>query len=261
MEPGACLPTESIPEKVASARFLVFGEVQGTEEVPRFIASHLCAATRNAHKVTIAMEIPASEQTAIDMFLVSPGKPDDIERFVSSPFWQRAQQDGRTSIGMLRLFEQIRGMRATGAQLRVAAIDDPDAGDRNAAMAARIKSELARSPDRQVVVLIGGLHAIRSRRTSPNTKFQSSIYLLADERPLSLIVGTAGGTAWVCTSSDPSSCHTTAWDINRVDPPLKSVLSLTPPSEQFDGVFFVGPTTASPPAISVIKKTGSAERQ
>lgn len=139
------------------------------------------------------------------------------------------------------------------------AIDDTEAADRNAAMAARIKSELTDSASRQLVVLIGGLHAIRSKRAQ--SKFQSSIYLLADERPLSLIVATAGGTAWVCKSADPTSCHVTAWDINRVDPPPESAIALTPPSEQFDGIFFVGRTTSSPPALTIIKTPAAAERQ
>ena len=254
-----CLSSASIPQKVAAAPFLVFGDVHGTAEVPRFIASYLCAASRNARLLTLAMEIPASEQPGIDTYLASAGKSDDLARFVSSPFWQRSRQDGRTSIAMLHLFEQIRAMRASGTQIRIVAIDDTQAADRNVAMAARIKAELTRSTGHQLVVLIGGLHAIRSKRTQ--SKFQSSIYLLADEHPLSLIVGTAGGTAWVCKSGDPASCNATNWDINRVNPAPESAITLTPPSEQFDGVFFVGQTTASPPAIAVIKTPFAAEQQ
>jgi hypothetical protein len=152
---------------------------------------------------------------------------------------------------MLRMLDRVRALRAGGADLKVLAIDgDMPSARRDAFMANKLRTELADGAGRQVVALIGGLHAVRSKGSRFNPQYESAIYLLADKRPLALTVGTSGGTAWVCQGSAPASCHATAWDINRVTPAPATPFSLAPPSPQFDGVFFVGPTTASPPALT-----------
>jgi hypothetical protein len=154
------------------------------------------------------------------------------------------------SIDTLRLIQQVRTLRADGADIRLAAIDPVVAApQRSAAMAERLRAELRQAKGRQVVALVGALHAVRSKGNRFNPHYESAVYLLADQRPLSLTVGTAGGTAWVCRGATPDTCGAIAWDINRVDPAPAGAFSLAPPSPQFDGVFYVGATTASPPAV------------
>jgi hypothetical protein len=245
-----CAALDAVPGAVLDAPLLVFGEVHGTREVPDFVAGYVCAAAKQQRRITLAVEFPSSEQSAIDSFMASRGTPQDTERLTGTAFWRRPAQDGRTSIDMLRLFDRVRALRAGGADLKLIAIDgNVPSARRDSLMAETLRKELSASPGRQVVALIGGLHAIRTKGTRFNPQQESAVYLLADHRPLALTVGTAGGTAWVCQGGGPASCRATAWDINRVTPAPTTSFSLVPPSAQFDGVFFVGPTTASPPAV------------
>jgi hypothetical protein len=246
-----CIALDPVPAAVTEAPFLVFGDVHGTREVPEFVVGYLCAATKQQRKITLALEFPASEQSAIDTFMASRGTPEDTAHLTGTAFWHSDMQDGRASTGMLRMAERIRALRAGGADIRVVAIDgDGSAARRNALMAANLRTELGQGAGRQVLALIGGLHAIRNKGKRNDPQYESAIYRLADQRPLALTVGTAGGTAWVCQGVTPASCHATNWDINRVSPAPATPFSLVPPSEQFDGVFFVGATTASPPAVA-----------
>ncbi len=246
----SCTPLEAVPAAVADAPFLVLGDVHGTREVPAFVAAYLCASAKQQRRTTLAIELPSTAQDALDAFMGSQGTPQDVERLLSGGPWRSPRQDGRTSIDTLRLIQQVRTLRAEGADLRVAAIDTVAATpQRSAAMAERLRAELRRGADRQVVTLVGAPHAIRSKGNRFNPAYESAIYLLADQRPLSLTVGTAGGTAWVCRGATPDTCGATGWDINRVDPAPAGPFSLVPPSPQFDGMFYVGATTASPPAV------------
>ncbi|MFC5548059.1 hypothetical protein [Massilia aerilata] len=246
-----CMEVDTVPGAVLDAPLLVFGEVHGTREVPAFLIGYLCAAAKQQRRITLAVEFPSSEQSAIDAFMAGRGTPQDAEQFTGTAFWRRPLQDGRTSVDMLRLFENVRALRAGGTDIKLIAIDSNASGARrDALMAEHLRAALRQGPGRQLVALIGGLHAIRSKGTRFNPQQESAVYLLADQRPLSLTVGTAGGTAWVCQGGAPASCHATAWDINRVTPAPATPFSLVPPSPQFDGVFFVGATTAPPPAVA-----------
>jgi hypothetical protein len=246
-----CVALDTVPVAVLDAPFLVFGEVHGTREVPEFVVAYLCAAAKKQRRITLAIEFPSNEQGAIDAFMASPGTTQDAERFTSAGIWRGAIQDGRTSIDMLRMVESIRMLRASGADIKVVGIDgDGPTPRRDAVMANNLRTELRQGAGRQVLALIGGLHAIRNKGKRFDPQYESAIYLLADQHPLALTVGTSGGTAWVCQGNTPATCHATPWDINRVTPAPAAPFSLVPPSAQFDGLFFVGPTTASPPAVT-----------
>jgi hypothetical protein len=243
-----CTALDAVPPSVIYAPFLVFGEVHGTREVPAFVTAYLCAAAKAQRRITLALEYPASEQHALDAFMASGSKAQDAARLAGTAFWSRDRQDGRTSAAMLRMIDSIRTLRASGADIKVVAIDGDGApAGRDALMAGKLRTELDNGADRQLLVLIGGLHAVRTKGNRFNPHYESAVYLLADKRPLALTVGTSGGTAWVCRGPTPASCAATNWDINRVAPAPGTAFSLVPPSAQFDGVFFVGATTASPP--------------
>jgi hypothetical protein len=244
-----CIALDAVPATVLDAPFVVFGEVHGTREVPAFVTAYLCAAAKKQRKITLALEYPANQQDAIDAFMVSNGTTQDVERFTSTAFWRRDRQDGRTSVDMLRMHQNIRTLRASGVDIKVVAIDsEVGPARRDTVISDNLRAELRQGEGRQVLVLIGGLHAVRNKGNRFNPHYESAVYLLDDKRPLALTVGTSGGTAWVCQGGTSASCHAAPWDINRVTPAPATPFSLVPPSAQFDGMFFVGPTTASPPA-------------
>lgn len=246
----ACMARDVVPDAVRQAPFLVLGEVHGTREVPAFVSGYLCAAAREGRAVTLALEVPAAEQGAIDAFLAGAGAPGDVARLTGSELWRRPMQDGRSSAAMLQLLGQIRTLRAKGSDIRVVAIDGEAApAAREALLAANLAAALDASAGRQLVALVGALHAIREKGKRFDPQYESALYLLAARKPLSLTVGTAGGSAWICRGRLPSTCGEAQWDINRIAPAPAGPFSLIPPSGQFDGVFYVGATTASPPAV------------
>jgi hypothetical protein len=254
IEPGTtqCKNLADIPTAVLDAPFIVFGEVHGTREVPGFVFRYLCTAAKMGKGLTLAVEYPSSQQNALDAFLSSNGTVQDIKSFIGSRFWSNERQDGRTSVDMLRMYENIRRLRLSGSDINVVAIDDEVPVERrDIVMAENLRTALHKGNGngRQVVALIGGLHATRTKGNRFNSQYESTIYLLAAEKPLTLTVGTSGGTAWVCRGGTSASCLATTWDINRVTPALPTPFSLSPPSPQFDGVFFVGATSASSPAV------------
>ena len=248
---ASCTALDAVPAAVADAPFLVLGEVHGTREVPAFVAGYLCTSAKQQRKTTLALELPSNAQAALDAFMASGGTPQDVERLTGGGMWRSARQDGRTSAAMLQMIGQLRELRANGADIRLLAIDvDAPTAARDAAMAERLRAELRQGAGRQLVLLIGALHAVRSKGNRFNPNYESTIWLLNDQRPLALTVGTAGGSAWVCRGGAPASCGAVPWDINRVDPAPPTAFSLAPPSPQFDGLFYVGATTASPPAVT-----------
>lgn len=247
---AACNVLDPVPAPVIDARFLVFGEVHGTREVPDFVSAYLCTAVEAKRAVTLAVEYPASGQSALDAFMASAGTEHDAVRLTGSKFWSRRMQDGRTSIAMLRMYENIRVLRADGGDIRLVAIDsDVPQEQRDAVMAAGLRIQL-HSTERQVLALVGGPHAIRTKGKRGNPAYESAIFRVTGFNPLVLTAGTAGGTAWICQADTPAACHAAEWDVNRIDPTPVTPFLLKAPSPEFDGVFFVGATTASPPAMS-----------
>lgn len=84
---------------------LVFGEIHGTQEIPRFVGDVACRAGPQA-LVTVGLEVRRDEQRRIDAFLASQGAPADTQGLLAGPFWRRTDQDGRSSQAMLELFER-----------------------------------------------------------------------------------------------------------------------------------------------------------
>lgn len=89
---------------IEPGRVLLIGEVHGTNEHPALVGSITAAAVAQLCPVTVALDLPAGEQTRIDTFLDSDGTPADRAALTAGPFWNRptAFADGRSSraIGM-----------------------------------------------------------------------------------------------------------------------------------------------------------------
>lgn len=243
----ASCPAESLPAPLVGAPLVVLGEVHGTEEVPAFVARYVCATAAGGKPVWLALEMPLEEQARLDAFMHGAGTASEQAALLAGPFWRRPFQDGRSSAAMLRMLDAVRAMRAGGVPVEVLAYDSGGAG-REAGMAQQLRAAMARHGGSAFVVLTGGLHASRTRGNRFNPGFESMTYLLADLKPLALTVVTGGGSAWICNGQAAASCGAKDWTINQGAPPPSGSVALDAPSRQFDGSFYVGKTTASPPA-------------
>ena len=265
---GRALPCEPIALEATlldGAQVVLLGDFHGTAEIPAFFSDVACTALRRVPALIVALEIPADEQERVDRYLGSSGSGADRAALLEGGFWRDAYQDGRRSAAMAALIERLRTLRQEGPalpgphRLEVLLLDSPavsSAGERDRRMAAAILGALrpgapgAAAP--LVLALAGNLHT-RTVQGSPwdASHVPMGCHLarsLPEGSVRSLDVAHLGGTAWFCTGADPASCG---------EKPLKGVgevphatirLFPRPDERGFNGVYFVGRLSASPPA-------------
>ncbi len=235
---------------LGDAPMILLGELHGLEAVPAFAIDLACRLAANGKPVLLALEIPRQEQDHIDAFLASKGGAPNEAALLDGPFWRREFQDGRSSRARLAMLDAARALRAKGLPLRVVAVDDAEVPGtaRDEVMASALLA--ARKPGETAVLLVGDLHT----RTKPGAPWNPNIvwagvHVRAREpRLVSLDNRFVAGEAWVCTGNAPSDCgiktvkgrgRATAFGIERF---------AATDSIGFDGLFDVGPATASLPA-------------
>jgi hypothetical protein len=251
---AVCEQAAKFPPEVRASRLVALGEVHGTTEAPAFAAKLVCTlATSDSAPVVMALEVPDDLQAGIDAYV--NGGPEAVfaEHMKQSKFWTRSMQDGRSSIAMLKLISDVRALRAHGLPVSVLAFDVGIASSkqqlrRDAVMANHIRAAWLADAMSRVVILTGNVHAKKTYGALFNPRYESVVYLLADLKPLSFLMRSTGGEAWICnsggcgpqtSSGNPSALQEAAGLTN--DP------SLLP---AFDGYFDVGRTTASLPSLN-----------
>lgn len=208
--------------------------------------------------VVLALELPSSEQQPIDAFISGGSEARFTESLHTSPFWSRKVQDGRSSEAMLTLLRQVRSLRAQGSSISVVAIDvgadqRKSGVTRDESMAANLASALESHPQSHLVALLGSVHARRTAGTPYDPTFRPAVHLLRARPLVSLLMVHTEGEAWVCQGATMQelSCGATHRDANH--PPTGSapiVLLGSSASPAYDGHFFIGAITASPPAVA-----------
>lgn len=232
---------------------LLFGEIHGVEEFPAFFGEAVCGVARSGAEVTAALEIPGSQQEAVERFLASGGGKADMAALLASPFWSREYQDGRSSKAMAALLERLRGLRAAGLGVRVFLFDVEQAGqDRDERMAERLSGSLRDHPRAVLMALTGNYHA----RTAPGAPWNPDWrpmgwYLRASGARVTSLDGAGpGGTAWVCMTAVAKECGARSVTAprppgERTDPRVELIAAPSP--EGFSGYYVTASVTASPP--------------
>lgn len=259
-EPGRveCAPYAAVPETLLGPGwFLLFGEIHGVREFPAFFGESACHVAASGRPLTVALELPGSEQLAVDAYLASGGSPADQAALLATPFWTRAYQDGRSSEAMADLLRRLHRLRAAGFRLEVFLFDVERPGpDRDARMAERLIAYQRAHPSAGILVLTGNLHA----RTAPGAPWDAAW------RPMGWFLREAGarvealdcsgpkGTAWTCESDAPEGCGTrtvgTAPIVGQQALPAISLAGVPTP-EGFAGHYLTTSITSSLPAKAV----------
>lgn len=196
-----------IAEHAAGHRLVVLGELHGTAEIPA-LAARLASAYTQQGPLTLALEVPHTEQPEIDRYLDSDGGDAAWRALAGTPFWQVSddQHDGRRSVQMRQLIEVVRALRAQGAAVDVLAYDvgkdEADAHDhhwRDARMAANLRAALVQQPG-VTLVLSGNVHAMRTRPSwaPPELQLAPMASLLLDLQPFTVNITAASGQFWAC---------------------------------------------------------------
>lgn len=236
----------------------MIGEVHGTNEAPEFVSRVVCNIAATGRAVVLALEYPRAEQSELDAYMGSHENSAESQ-FLDTKFWTQKSLDGRQSQGWLMLLRRIRQWKAQKLPISVSAYDVPASADqdRETYNATFLSGVLERAQGSFVVIYSGNVHAKKIRGvTGGDPSFEPTGYRLKAWDLLHLNIGTLGGSAWVCSSPAPSDCGPHSWPANLESPLDLYSIRLGYRSDAYDGVYFVGALTASPPAVLAGRREG-----
>lgn len=239
-------------------RWVVVGEVHGTNETPAIFADAVCLAAKS-RPVVVALEYPSTDQRAIDDFINSDGGVAAREDFLATQMWNSPIKDGRSSEAMFRLFEVLRQMKSKG-QVRAVigfvpsmlarASTKPEfevtvarfnQADYEKDMAKLV--EAAAQPGAIVLTLTGNFHATRTELAGLD--FVGMAGHLPPDATLTFDARSNGGQSWTCVGR-PMVCGPHANSRDGENQPRG--LQLRGDNPAFSGVLYLGTAaTASPP--------------
>jgi hypothetical protein len=249
---------------------VMLGEVHGTREAPAFLERVVCSIAVTGRSVVLALEYPHREQSAVDAFLDNRDVDASAAEaaLLRTGFWSAVPGDGRESQAWLTVLHDVRAWQRQKLPITVVAYDQesttqrpttPEQGQEHgeAVNAEFLSSVLQKEQGRAFVVIYSGnVHAMKSKGVPGLPGYESlepTGYLLRNWDLLHLNMATTGGMAWFCSSEADCGPH---WTLSRTVPPEPGTIRLGYPTAAFDGVYGVGPITASPPA-----RQGGAARE
>jgi len=231
-----------------AVRFVILGEMHGSNELPAVFADAVCLTARD-RPVVVALEQTSADQAAIDAFMTSDGGAEARGAFLRAQMWNAPMKDGRSSEAYFRLFETLRQMRQAGRIASVVAFQ-PSHFDRHPtpveyekAMAERVRA--AGQSGAIVLALTGNVHAMRTE-----VPWQGGYLPMAGHLPseatVTLNLVAEGGESWNCQGG-ADSCRAHA-SPGPPQPHQRGVVFGAGDNEPFSGVLYLGvPSTASPP--------------
>lgn len=231
---------------------VMVGELHGTVEGPAAFGRIVCRAAERAHPngVLVGLEIPRSDQAAIDAALAAADDETARARLLGTRHFSGETHDGRDSEAMLALLLELRRQRRAGLGLEVVAFDgDPStftpATDRDLEMARELGAAIDAHPDSTVLAYAGNLHT-RRRALARLQRHPPMAQRLAADHPelVALDFASAGGSFWACIGDTCGVQQGKGNDRGR-----EPFVALgDEQGDAYDGFLYVGPITASPPA-------------
>jgi hypothetical protein len=246
----ACAPIAGWEQVLAddAVRFMILGEMHGSNEMPAIFADAVCL-TAQARPVVVALEQSSADQAAIDAFMASDGRAEAKRTFLGARMWNGPMKDGRSSEAYFRLFDTLRQMQQAGRISAVVAFEPfrfdklPTPTEYEKAMADLVRA--AGQSGATVLALVGNIHAMRTE-----VQWQGGYMPMAGHLPpaatVTLNLVADGGESWNCQGG-PDSCRANA-SPGPPRPNERGVQLGAGDDGPFSGVLYLGsPTTASPP--------------
>ena len=247
---ATCAPLPGASALIANpaTRYIVVGEMHGSNEEPRLFGELVCHAIADGRQVVVGLERSTSEQAALDGVLMSSDPQGARARLLREPTWTDVW-DGRSSGAMVDLLVALRALRAAGGSLQVIALDGPvtssEAGARDKVLGRSILTAGEKNPGRLVMVLMGNAHTM----LNPIFGYTTAAMLLPRQQTVALEITDAGGSVWANVGA---GCGPTANGLQGEPGTSAKGIYLDAslaPIGLVDGVLSVGgPLTASSPA-------------
>jgi hypothetical protein len=243
-----------IDATVKNFKVITIGEMHGSQEAPQFAFDLYSLLWKDRKNLVLGLEIPSEAQPLVDKFI----KSKDRSILKLSSFFIRPSQDGRSSVAMVKLLEDL------PKDAIVICFDSSKASsgqERDQQMAENlINAYKSLKPD-ILIVLAGNIHAGIEVGTPFDPNYLPMSYLLhaLPQSPLklrdiqALRIRYAGGNIWACMGNTEADCK-----IHQVSQPPSSYSSAVSYKKYFlgealsggyNGTLFFKTLTASPPAF------------
>ncbi len=259
LAPDACEPPPGYEalSQLDDLRFLVIGELHGTEQTPALFGELVCALASSGMRILVGLELMVWSESAINTYLRSDGTEADRTTALTDSRWLDPVNiefpDGRLSNAMWDLVERLRFLRDAGHEVAITTFrgfmleGEQSLTPFEARMAETLLEAEADADYDLTVVLTGNAHARTSRRTENGLlPFIPMAANLPEESSIRLNAVTGSGEAWNCRGSE---CGV----YEREGTPEGATVRIALDdglSRGFDGIFAVGNITASPPLTS-----------
>lgn len=237
-------------------RILVLGDNHGTVEIPAAFLGIVCEAAQQG-PVTVGLEMAETERPLIDRAMAAPDETAARDMLLYGDFGHSRSIDGRNSEAMLDMMVGFWRLKAAGYDLTIhpfmpvlSTIQERPQAWWELEMAYGMSRALANRPQARVLIFVGDLHARKAALPSrPDIGLPAAGHLHAADT-LSLQIAQQGGTSWGCRPECGLQTSGGAYDVE-----VRGITISPVEDGAYDGVWAVGPTTASPPSALSAKPT------
>lgn len=238
--------------------FVVFGELHGTNEGPAFFGSVACGLARNGERLLIAIEFSSYHNAALQN--AWNADEEQFEALLLNAGW-RGRPDGVASQAMFQMAQRLHRLRLKGLEVDIVAFngakddaqrarfaDLPSQGPHEAAQAENIAQAASAVDYDRVLILVGNIHAMNQPYNFGGGSFDPMAMRLAEYGSvLSLNMKHGGGEHWSCQRD--CGVHSARANASIDGQPFLSLDAKSDDwsDERFDGFYWIGPISASPP--------------
>jgi hypothetical protein len=247
------------PPFLKSSQLIVLGELHGTREIPKFVSLLACSIKLDPVRLAIAFELPVDEGERITNLIRSKSSRSERKAFFrKSAYWNSVPNDGRRSSAIIELIDGLIEVAQKDDQLHLIFFDGPTIGydteiTRESYFNSNFTSEFLKFRAEQAIVLIGGLHAAKFSELAEKTLKSQSPQDSKRTGSIVLMASYNSGTAWNCSgfTIETLVCGKSArGDSRHFSHTTPNEITLIDTADKFfDGFYFVGKITASPPLL------------
>lgn len=234
---------------LAKNQIVIVGEMHGNEEGPQSLWQTASLALEHHGAVSIGLETPESDTKILQAWMASDGLAKDRKALLRAWLWHPEMFDGRGSQAAMRMLEEARRTRHSGADLEVFAFarngehDPNDQNPHEQRMADAITEHAQARPERKVVILAGNFHAmIRPVTLDERQELKPMAMRIRSVIPATATIrlSHSGGQSWGYVGNGPS-----LYESRDLDAPTTFELL---ENDDYDARWPVGDATPSLPA-------------